>query len=209
MSNEYLNEQKYQQSNKKVKMVALIILLVGILIGGSLIITGAVKMSTVGEAETEDVRTEEDIQTEIDALNDELVPLKAKQNTEFRENGFSEEYYRIENEIKKKNTKISDLNDELWKMESGYNDTRNNVDKAKYVPFIIFGAFIIISSGMISGFVFIISKRREILAYTTQQVLPVAQEGAGKMAHTAGAFAREIAKGAKEGWEGTGNNNQQ
>ena len=46
---------------------------------------------------------------------------------------------------------------------------------------------------------FLIGNRREITAYTTQQVMPVVQESAEKMAPTAGKVAKELAKGIKEG----------
>ena len=49
------------------------------------------------------------------------------------------------------------------------------------------------------GIMMIISHRREIKAYTTQQVMPVAREGINKMAPTVGNVAKEIAKGIKEG----------
>ena len=50
---------------------------------------------------------------------------------------------------------------------------------------------------------FLIGNRREITAYTTQQVMPVAQEGIEKMAPTignaVGTIGKELAKGIKEG----------
>ncbi len=46
---------------------------------------------------------------------------------------------------------------------------------------------------------FLIGNKREITAYTTQQVMPVAKEGIEKMAPTAGKVAKEVAKGIKEG----------
>ena len=46
---------------------------------------------------------------------------------------------------------------------------------------------------------FLIGNRREITAYTTQQVMPIAQEGIEKMAPAVGKVAGEIAKGIKEG----------
>ena len=52
---------------------------------------------------------------------------------------------------------------------------------------------------MIGGILLLIAKRRHITAFTTQQVLPVAQEGIVKMAPTAGVVAREISKGIAEG----------
>ena len=56
------------------------------------------------------------------------------------------------------------------------------------------------------GIVLIISHRRGIAAYTTQQVMPVAQEGINKMAPTIGNAAKEIAKGIKEGINEADNN---
>ncbi len=50
---------------------------------------------------------------------------------------------------------------------------------------------------------FLIGNRREIMAYTTQQVMPIAQEGMEKMAPTVGSavgtIGKELAKGIKEG----------
>ena len=86
-----------------------------------------------------------------------------------------------------------------------------------------FGSFAIggflIGPGVMCTFIgfimrFVIGNRREIMAYTTQQVMPVAQEGIEKMAPTIGkagasiakemapvygSIAKEISKGIKEG----------
>lgn len=59
------------------------------------------------------------------------------------------------------------------------------------------------------GIMMIISHRREIKAYTTQQVMPIAQEGINKMAPTVGNAAKEIAKGIKEGINEADNKNEE
>ena len=59
------------------------------------------------------------------------------------------------------------------------------------------------------GIILIISHRRGIAAYTTQQVMPVAQEGINKMAPTIGNAAKEIAKGIKEGINEADNKNEE
>lgn len=51
----------------------------------------------------------------------------------------------------------------------------------------------------IGGYIMIIAHRREITAFTTQQVIPVAKEGISEIAPTIGNAAGEIAKGIKEG----------
>ena len=84
----------------------------------------------------------------------------------------------------------------------------------------VFGGFGIIALGgflntigfplMIAGAVtMFIAHRREIASFTTQQVMPVAQEGIEKMAPTVGGAAKEIAKGIKEGINEADNKNME
>lgn len=219
MQNEYLNEQKYQQTKKKISMASIIILVVGILLGLTLIVVGAVRMSAVDKKyELEELtrptaKSVEEIETEIDALNDELVTLKAQKSREFEENGFSEKYYELDNKISKKQSQISDLKSEKWEIENEfgdynteYNDTKKSIEKSKNIPFIIFGVFIIIAAVMYSAIVMFIAKRREIMAFTVQQTMPVVQEGAEKFAPTMGTVAKEVTKGIKEGINEADNN---
>ena len=60
------------------------------------------------------------------------------------------------------------------------------------------------------GIVMFIAHRREITAYTTQQVMPLAQEGIQKMAPTVGSamgtIGKELAKGIREGINEADNN---
>lgn len=49
------------------------------------------------------------------------------------------------------------------------------------------------------GVILFITHRREITAYTVQQVMPIAQEGIEKMTPTISKAAGEIAKGVKQG----------
>ena len=66
--------------------------------------------------------------------------------------------------------------------------------------FIIVFGFSLVGAGLIVMF---ISHRREITAYTTQQVMPVAQEGIEKItptvANAAGSIAKSVSKGIQEG----------
>ena len=64
------------------------------------------------------------------------------------------------------------------------------------------GSFMsVFSFGMASvgAMCLMVAHRREITAYTTQQVMPVAKEGINEMAPTVGNAAGEIAKGIKKG----------
>ena len=101
----------------------------------------------------------------------------------------------------------------------GFNKT---FDSAKYLPFYMIGGFIILVSCMVAGAIYMITKRREIIAFSAQQVMPLAQEGIEKMAPTVGKagasiakemapvygnIAKEISNGIKEGLKD--NNNQE
>ena len=54
---------------------------------------------------------------------------------------------------------------------------------------------------MIPVMTFSIAFRREMTAFSTQQVMPVAQEGIDKMSPTIGKAAKEVTKGVIEGLE--------
>lgn len=227
---EFLTEENYERGKKKLKTIALVILVFGLLIGGSLIAIGIIKTGELKRQNEQAVqqveqdnqtRTAADVQADIDTLQDdvdaletEISNLEIEQNKIFRDDrGFSDRYYEKraeieskEKELSKLRTQLSSYQSELWKINSGYNDTkkeiensRNAISTSKYVPFYMFGAFIIIASCMIAGSIYMFTKRREIMAFTAQQVMPVAQEGVEKMAPSAGKAAKEVAKGIKEG----------
>ena len=206
---EFLTEENYERGKKKIRRVALVVLIIGLLIGGALIATGIIKSNNVKETTSSNVRSKEDIQAEINSLNSELATLRAKEVQEFTSNGFSEENFRLQNEITAKQSKILDLQMEL-KEES--ND--NSISSFKYAHFYMFGGVIIFAACMFSGIIYLSTKQREILAYQTQQVMPLAQEGIEKMAPTIGKagakvakemapvygdIAKEVSKGIKEG----------
>ena len=65
------------------------------------------------------------------------------------------------------------------------------------------GGFMVVPGSFLTtvGFIvrFLIGNRREIAAYTTQQVMPVAKEGIEEIAPTIGNAVGEITKGIKKG----------
>lgn len=87
---------------------------------------------------------------------------------------------------------------------SGVQNTANgifgNIGLFAIGGFMLTGGFGLTIAGGIAMF---IAHRREIVAYTAQQVMPIAQEGIQKMSPTIGSamgtIGKEIAKGIKEG----------
>ena len=280
---EFLNEENYQRGKKKLTKIALIVLVVGVLIGGSLITTGLIKQSKInsqyseeskaaklaqleGEKKqlTEDLQTEKQnliaskttLENKIKPIEDQIKKLEREKTDVFMNGGFNDKYYEIEDKIEeleesieadqktintiedalddsfdhcsfydaKNNTytsKYCSLKNQISKkvmeiatLDSKFSDFNKQFDSHDSIPFYMIGAFIIISTCMIAGSIYMIAKRREITAFTIQQTMPLAQEGIEKMAPTIGKagadiakemapvygdIAKEISKGIKEG----------
>lgn len=264
---EFLTEENYQKGKKKLKTIALVILIVGILIGGSLITIGLIKQSKINsqyseeskaikleQLETEKQKLAEELETEKQnliasktTLENKIKPvedqIKSLEREPFR--GFDDAYYARQDKIQeleesidaeqksintiddalddsfdhcsfydaKNNTytskycslknQISKKKIEIAALDSEFSDFKKDFDSYDSVPFYMFGAFVIIATCMISGSIYLITKRREITAFTTQQVMPLAQEGIEKMSPTigkaVGTVGKELAKGIKEG----------
>lgn len=224
----YLTEENYEKGKKTILKIAITILVIGIVIGISLIVAGILKINSTSENSSnnttittieEDAMTEEEIDlkiaeidNQINEINQNLNSLKAEKSQEFMANGFSEKYYEIDSEIETENKKISDLNQEKFILESEKQLTNNGfiddfeeggpenlASKGFGGMMIMGGVMILIFTALISGKLFMIYKRREILAFTAQQVIPVAQEGIDEMAPAIGNVAKEISKGIASG----------
>ena len=154
-------------------------------------------------------------QKENDDLELEIKKLRNEQTKIFTEDrGFSDRYYAKDEEIAKKqqelravSTKLSAYKQELSSLKSkvkvstfiSTNNVDSSIDSSRYIPFITFGIFVIISTGMISLFIYLTAKRREIAAFTLQQTRPIAEESMEMVSKATGDIAREVAKGIEEG----------
>lgn len=126
---------------------------------------------------------------------------------EAKNNSYTSKYCSVKNQLAAKEAEINEI-------DYQFSDFEKRSQSHGIIPFYMFGAFIIIASGMIAFSIFMFTKRREILAFTAQQVMPVAKEGIEEMAPTIGKagasiakemapvygdIAKEISKGIKEG----------
>ena len=260
---EYLTEENYEKGKRKIKSIALIILIVGLLIGGSLITVGLVKRNEVNSQYSEEskAKREEQLESEkqklvgeLDTEKQNLITSKTTLENKIKPvedqiksldrhpfTGFDDAYYARKDKIEelKKNiepdkksinvidkaldesfehcvfqeaknnsytskycslkNQISEKTAEIESLDREFSDFNKDSDSFDSIPFFIFGVFVIIASAMISFGIFMISKRREILAFSAQQVMPIAQEGIEKMAPTIGNAASTIGKGIAEG----------
>ena len=247
MNNNYLNEQKYQKTKSKISLIALIILVLGLSLGIFLISTG------LENKKKNDIKySEENLEKQLNKANEKLsnVENTLKEKKSELENkgitysqfttysdGESYELKIITNAMDpsfgycsfdeyKNNTLTKEycsLKDEKKKLETTDVNFDKKFNSSEYIPYFMFGGFVIIATLMISGSIYMFTKRREIMAFSTQQVMPIAQEGIEKMTPTMakvvedisptmkkvakdmapiyGDIAKEITKGIKEGKE--------
>lgn len=290
---EFLTEENYERGKKKLKMIAIIVLVMGLLAGGSLITAGILKQSKTNSNYSEETikKLQNDIEvekvnletkkTELEGKKDEALRVE-KQNLENKKQELISKGIKYDNSTKYDDGESYDLkvvtnvldpsfnycafdeyeNNEITKdycllsnnkdedsiaiivIESVLStnlsyctgNIKNNTytshyctlvsqlnDKSDFnkefdsydsIPFYMIGGFIIIASCMFAGSIYMTTKQREILAFHTQQVMSVAQEGIEKMAPTIGKagasitkemapaygeMAKEISKGIKEG----------
>lgn len=180
---QYLNEEKYQKTKNKITIVASLVLVIGLLVGSGLIATGLMKYSQA-KLSTEEINQ---VQIEIDSYNTQLSSLKAQKSQEFKNNGFSEKYYNLDNQIEKVEDKIEMFEDKL------------DPDVAYLFAYYMLGGIIIVFAAIFSVPLYVTANGREIIAFHAQQQMPVTKEGIETIAPTVGNAAGEIVKGIRKG----------
>ena len=196
LKEELLNEGKFQKTKNKLRIIILVIWLIFIALGIFLIYKGLGNNSSDKLLSIENKLKEQKESLEASGLkyntfatysDGDLYNLKII--TEVLDPSFSycsfDEY---------KNNSIT----------SEYCSLKSSNSSFAKTSFLMFGGFIIIASSMFCGVLYLsIIKRREIMAYTVQQVMPVAKEGIDKISPTiakaTGNIAKEVTKGIKEG----------
>lgn len=195
----YLNEEKYQKTEKGITVFAILILVVGLLIGGFLIYRGIAKPAT----------------SKVDALEKKLEEKRNELISKGIEYDKSSKYtdgekYDLYIITEALDPSFSNCEFDECKNNSitkDYCAAKNSISEFSNRTSIMFGAFICIATFMIFVSVLTFAKRRHILAFTTQQTMPVAKESIDEMAPTIGNAAGEIAKGIKNGLEDENDDN--
>lgn len=185
------------------------------------------------EKEKENVSTKiSEIETKISNMEIEIKNMENDKSKIFRDDrGFSDRYYAKDNEITVKLQEKSKLKDELRNLKSNLNKINseiNSINNADYTVYYdevkpreyyylcIIGGVIIAFGSFIALSIYLVAMRREITAFSTQQVMPLAQEGIDKMAPTignaagtiAGTIAESVSKGIKNGLNDNNNNKE-
>ena len=191
MENKYLNEEKYQKTEKTITLVAILVLVIGLCIGGFLIYKGVAKPGT---------SKVEELKVQLETKKSELEAKGIRYNR--FANYTDGEVYDLKIITNALDPSFNNCAFDEYKNNSitkEYCSFKNSIGDFASSGFIMFGAFICLVTCMISGFIFMTAKQRHIIAFHAQQVMPVAKEGINEMASTIGNAAGEIAKGIKKG----------
>lgn len=222
--NKYLNEKKYKMGVRFLILAGILVLIIGLGLGGFLIhkgYKGIVEPDTLkSDTLKSDTLKVDTLKNSLEVKKSELESKGIKYN-EFAKYSDGEEYDL------KIITKVLDPSFPNYKFDEyknnpltkEYCDAKNSVENhsGKFINTeptgffnegltefinigsIMLGVFICLVSigGSIS--IFTIAMRRHILAFSVQQVMPVAKEGIDEVAPTIGNAAGEIAKGIKKG----------
>lgn len=234
---EFLTEENYEKGKKTLGKIIKVVLSVGLSLSLLLILSGIIVIATSNNSDnkeenkteikeeipsTEITKEEEikqkiaDVETKITETKKDLPSLKAQLDVEFRNSGFSEKYYELDQKIDTIEDEINDLEMEKTdyefdlKQEQSKDAVQNFFDKEildneiepqgilkKGIGAILIfaGLGLIIPTLGISGILFLIYKKREIQIFTTQQTMPVTQETIEKMAPTVGKAGGSVIDG--------------
>jgi len=213
---EYLNEENYQKTKGKISAIAFIVLVVGLIIGGMLIVKGIQVTNDVNSSysDTSKASLTEKLQQEESLLKSKKLALESKGIKYSSFASYSDgEAYDL-----KLITNVMDPSFNYWKFDEYKNnsitknycllkeqiedvssDFNKNWELSSSIPYYMFGGIIIIVSCIIAGSIYRVTKRREIAAFSAQQMRPIVEEEMEKMAPSMGNVAKEITKGIKEG----------
>ncbi len=225
---EYLNEENYQKSKKKITRIALIIFIVALLLGGSLIVLGIVKTNS-SKKEVELINEEryneayqklEAKKVEDNIRLNEIATEKSNLNKEYdlknqecdslsmSDKDWFSKVNQCTREASSIKSEIMSLETEEFKLShANYNVYYDKEISKNYIFISVLGGMLIIAGCGIALSIYLIAKRRDIAAFTIQQTMPLAQEGIEKMAPTVGnavgtigkSIAKGITSGIKEG----------
>jgi len=222
MEQEYLSEQKYQKVKKGLVVLGIVVLLAFIIC--SYIFLLAPGLEKRKEATNYRIPTEQEILNQTNAIEEKYEVLEAELEEKYDtlekeiENKYtkkmSDDGWFEENRIKSEELaklsieKADELTDLEFKKSAELSEVNSSIDDGEFekarmqsesLIYLGFGVFVIFFGLIISAGIFLVAFGRNIFAFQTQQVMPVAKEGIEKMSPTFGTVAKDITKGVKEG----------
>ena len=137
--------RKQQERVRKRDFSAIIIVIIGILVGGFLIGLG-VYNNVTAPYNLKNVKSLDDTKKEVMEKNKKLEDLKANLRTEYDRSAISEEYEKIARAVSSAEGELLDAEAELFNVQTGkYDQVKNNKIKNS-VPLILIGVIVMIGA---------------------------------------------------------------
>lgn len=216
MEKQYLTEENYQRINKKFKTISLIVFIVGLIIGLGLIVFGIIKTNEADKINEEraaaaaaevDAKVAEaeqrldEVQSELSSLNSQYNAKEAEcDSLSMQDPDWFAKKGQCKRESSAIHSNIMDLESEEFQLEhANFTVYYDKADSSWCVILYGVGGFIILASAVAALAIWLITKRRALLAYHAQSVMPVAKEGIDEITPTAANAAGTVAESVAEG----------
>ena len=218
---ELLNENKYQKINRGIFYAGIGLMILGVVIFMIMFIPKI----AIGSASNKEQLQQQlsQLKPSLEQRYDELKSKGVTESWDYKnkegyemfliDTALDPHYEKCENSSRYTD---NDTTREYCKIKAQLYDANNSFANGRIMFSLVPALMVLMPCLAIGGMLILTSKRRNIMAYTMQQTMPVAQEGIEKMAPTIGKagasiakemapiygeIAKEIGKGIKEGMQ--------
>ncbi len=219
-NNKFLNEKKYQNTKTIFIILAILILIIGFVVGGLIIKKGLNKKNDIYSKYTEENKQAQIVslnvqikiaKSSLESKKAELIAQGLQPSSNYEDNE-SYNLYIINNVLNPRLNRCSfdeyknnELTSQYCNLIKQLEDTekldikyKRKSESFSCIPYYMVGTSIILFSIIISISLFLIAKRREIIAFQAQQAMPVVKEGIEEISPALGKAAKDVINNIKD-----------
>ncbi|HJJ16592.1 MAG TPA: hypothetical protein OIM63_00670 [Bacilli bacterium] len=219
-NNKFLNEKKYQNTKTIFIILAILLLIIGFVVGGLIIKKGLNKKNDIYSKYTEENKQAQIVslnvqikiaKSSLESKKAELIAQGLQPSSNYEDNE-SYNLYIINNVLNPSFNRCSfdeyknnELTSQYCNLIKRLEDTekldikyKRKSESFSCIPYYMVGTSIILFSIIISISLFLIAKRREIIAFQAQQAMPVVKEGIEEISPALGKAAKDVINNIKD-----------
>lgn len=219
-NNKFLNEKKYQNTKTIFIILAILLLIIGFVVGGLIIKKGLNKKNDIYSKYTEENKQAQIVslnvqikiaKSSLESKKAELIAQGLQPSSNYEDNE-SYNLYIINNVLNPSFNRCSfdeyknnELTSQYCNLIKQLEDTekldikyKRKSESFSCIPYYMVGTSIILFSIIISISLFLIAKRREIIAFQAQQAMPVVKEGIEEISPALGKAAKDVINNIKD-----------
>lgn len=219
-NNKFLNEKKYQNTKTIFIILAILFLIIGFVVGGLIIKKGLNKKNDIYSKYTEENKQAQIVslnvqikiaKSSLESKKAELIAQGLQPSSNYEDND-SYNLYIINNVLNPSFNRCSfdeyknnELTSQYCNLIKQLEDTekldikyKRQSESFSCIPYYMVGTSIILFSIIISISLFLIAKRREIIAFQAQQAMPVVKEGIEEISPALGKAAKDVINNIKD-----------